>query len=83
MFKKDNALISNTLNIGQNIKIRIPSSSVEECFGQDYNEDTKYIVKKGDTLYSIAKKFNTNVNSIIEKNNLKSNALSIGQELII
>ena len=83
--KKDNALVNNNLSLGQNLKIRVPSSEVEECFGEDYQETSsiKYIVKKGDTLYSIAKKFNTTVDSIIKKNNLKTNALSIGQELII
>lgn len=42
-----------------------------------------YKVTKGDTLYSIAKKFNTTVNNLIELNNLNSTILSIGQELII
>ena len=83
--KKDNALVNNNLSLGQNLKLRVPSSEIEECFGEDYQETSsiKYIVKKGDTLYSIAKKFNTTVDSIIKKNNLKTNALSIGQELII
>lgn len=42
-----------------------------------------YTVKSGDTLYSIAKKYSTTVSKIKELNNLKSDALSIGQELII
>ena len=42
-----------------------------------------YTVKKGDSLYSIAKKFNTTVNDLISKNNLKSTNLSIGQILKI
>ena len=41
-----------------------------------------YKVKKGDTLYSIAKKFNTTVAKLKEINGLKSNALSIGQHLL-
>ena len=83
--KKDNALVNNNLSLGQNLKIRVPSSEVEECFGEDYQETSsiKYKVQKGDTLYSIAKKFNTTVDSIIKNNNLKTNALSIGQELNI
>ena len=82
--KKDNSLISNTLSIGQNLKIRTDNEVVEECFGEDYiEESTKYIVKRGDSLYSIAKKYNTTVDDIKKKNNLKTNILSIGQELII
>ena len=42
-----------------------------------------YEVKKGDTLYSMARKFKTTVAKIKELNGLKSNALSIGQKLII
>ena len=71
---KLNNLTSNTLNIGQVLKI--PSVS-------NGNATMTYVVKKGDSLYSIAKKFNTTVDSIKKKNNLKSNTLSIGKELII
>ena len=37
----------------------------------------------GDTLYSIAKKFNTTVDSIKINNNLKNNILTIGDILNI
>lgn len=84
----DNALQNNTLAIGQVLNIRIPSTDllVEECFGEDYNPPSKdiiYTVKKGDSLYSIAKKYNTSVDNIKTKNNLKINTLSIGQQLKI
>ena len=42
-----------------------------------------YVVKKGDNLYSIARQFNTTVDTIKKLNNLTSNNLSIGQKLII
>lgn len=89
---KDNGLTSNNLAIGQIIRIRVPKSSleeeIEECYGADYvpqtsSSETIYIVKKGDNLYSIARKYNTSVSEIKSKNNLKSNLLSIGQKLII
>jgi flagellum-specific peptidoglycan hydrolase FlgJ len=41
-----------------------------------------YTVKKGDTLYSIAKRFNTTVEVLKEINGLKTNTLSIGQKLL-
>ena len=88
--KKDNSLSTNTLKVGQILKIRIPNNEtvVEECYGIDYtppsiNNNVIYIVKKGDSLYSIAKKYNTTVDTIKKKNNLKSNTLSIGQKLTI
>ena len=68
--KKENNLTSNLLNIGQVLKI--PS-----------NKSNTYIVKKGDTLYSIAKNYNTSVNNIKKINNLINNNLSIGQVLIL
>lgn len=83
---KDNGLTSNTLSIGQTIRIRTPEKEVvEECYGTGYipEETTTYIVKKGDNLYSIARKFGITVQDIKKKNNLNSNLLSIGQELII
>ena len=41
-----------------------------------------YTVQKGDTLYSISKKFNTTVALLKEINGLKNNTLSIGQKLL-
>lgn len=69
-----NNLKNNNLTIGQ--KLKIPESN------QNNNKIT-YTVKKGDSLYQIAKKYNTTVDSIIKKNNLKTNNLNIGQKLII
>lgn len=66
--KKLNNLSSNTLSIGQVLKI--PSANI-------------YIVQKGDSLWSIANKNGTTVTDIKKKNNLSSNLLSVGQQLII
>ena len=87
---KDNALTTNDLKLGQNLKIRITESGVvEECFGPDYtppitnSNTTNYTVKKGDSLYSIAKKFNTSVSTIQKLNNLTTTSLNIGKVLKI
>lgn len=45
--------------------------------------DNTYTVVKGDTLYSISRRFNIPVASIKALNNLTSNTLSIGQKLIL
>ncbi|WP_163401489.1 glucosaminidase domain-containing protein [Flavobacterium fluviatile] len=45
------------------------------------NDPNLYEVQKGDTLYSISKKFNILVDELKQKNNLTDNALSIGQLL--
>ena len=50
---------------------------------QETNE-TIYIVKSGDCLCNIAKKFNTTVNKIASDNNIKNiNLIYVGQKLII
>lgn len=48
--------------------------------GMDY---TTYIVKPGDSLFEIAKLFNSNVNMIKEANNLLSNTIYPNQILFI
>jgi flagellum-specific peptidoglycan hydrolase FlgJ len=45
------------------------------------SETAYYKVKKGDTLYSIARKFNVSVSELKQFNNLKSNTISIDQVL--
>ena len=47
------------------------------------SDNNYYIVKSGDTLYSIAKKFNISVDDLKDNNNLTSDILSIGQSLKI
>lgn len=88
---KDNALTSNILKIGQQLKIRVMDEQIEECFGPDYEppdnntsvNQNVYVVKKGDSLYSIAQRYNTTVSELISLNNLKTTSLSIGQQLRI
>jgi hypothetical protein len=41
----------------------------------------EYEVQKGDTLFSIAKKFNLSLEDIKQKNNMLDNALYVGQKL--
>ena len=71
--KKENNLTTNTLQIGE--ILRIPTKEIYE------EEENIYIVKKGDSLYSIANKYNTTVKELKRINNLTSNILSIGQVL--
>ena len=71
--KKLNNLTSNKLAIGQILKI--PTKTV------DIGDVEIYQVKAGDTLYSIAKKYNTDVKQLKTINNLDTNELAIGQLL--
>jgi len=58
---------------------------VSEYIGVAYDEEVEgvYIVKSGDSLYSIANRYNTTVNELKNLNNLTSNTLRIGQKLIV
>lgn len=71
--KSYNNLTSNLLSIGQVLKIPQGKTSTENI----------YTVKKGDSLWTIANKYNTTVAKIKVLNNLTSNLLSIGQQLKI
>ena len=42
-----------------------------------------YVVQKGDTLYSISRKFELRVEELKQKNNLVDNTISIGQRLVV
>lgn len=46
-------------------------------------KEVLYKVKKGDTLYSISKKYGVEVEDIKKENNLKDNTISIGQKLVV
>ena len=75
--KSLNNLSSNVLHVGDALLI----SSVDST-GDDGN-DNYYVVKSGDTLWSIARKYNLSVNELKALNNLGSNVLSVGQRLIV
>ena len=74
--KNLNDLANNTLIIGQ--ELYIPEGTI---IGE--TNYVVYEVEPGDTLYSIAKKYNTTPDAIKEYNNLSSNLLTINQVLQI
>ena len=88
--KSLNNLTSNNLSIGQQLMIKSttgdePVNPEEECIGTGYVEPQyiMYTVQKGDSLYTIARRYNTSVDNIKALNNLTNNNLSIGQQLKI
>lgn len=70
-----NNLTSNVLSIGQ--QLTLPQNGIDE------SEYVVYQVVPGDTLYSIASRYNTKVDSIKAYNNLTNDLLAIGQVLQI
>ncbi len=72
-------VVSGVQLLAQDVSI-VKSERIEKIDGKDY-----YIhsVEKGQTLYSIARAYNTSLGEIRELNPEANNALSIGQELKI
>ena len=74
--KAINNLTSNNLSVGQILQI-------PEIIEEDVPNENIYIVKSGDTLYSIANKYGMSVQELKDLNKLTSNTLSIGQQLVV
>lgn len=68
--KEANNLSSNLLSVGQNLIIPGKKADISS---------NEYVVKKGDTLYGIANKYNVSVDNLKSYNNLSTDSLSIGQ----
>jgi membrane-bound lytic murein transglycosylase D len=87
--KAENQLATNTVNIGQTL--RIPSAAaanfsadaatVAESASPSVSKSAQtkqivsYVVRTGDTLYAIARKFRTSVETLQSINRLKANAI--------
>ena len=69
-----NGLTTDNITVGQNLKVYQKALSAQTI---------TYVVKKGDTLYNIAKIFSTTVAKIKSANGLNSNEISIGRTLLI
>jgi flagellum-specific peptidoglycan hydrolase FlgJ len=67
LYEYDNEVLGN-----ENVKVVRVNSGV-----------VRHIIEKGDTLYSLAKRYNTTVKAIKDLNNLSSNNLALGQEIMI
>ena len=67
-----NNLTSNNLKIGQILKVPTETTAIET---------NTYVVKSGDSLWSIANRYGTTVNNLKSLNNLTSDVLQIGQVL--
>ncbi|MBG6110396.1 flagellum-specific peptidoglycan hydrolase FlgJ [Flavobacterium sp. CG_9.10] len=65
--------------IEKQLTAKIPMEAIKNTS----REVTSYQVQKGDTLYSISKKFNLVLEELKHKNNLRDNSVSVGQQLKI
>lgn len=77
----ENNLGTTFLRIGQ--QLRIPNGKNTNFPPDEENKGEIYIVKAGDTLWNIAKRYDIGVEELKNANNLTNNMLSIGQSLVI
>lgn len=82
--KRWNGLTSNELSIGQVLTINRTDQVVnEQSITTISEEDDIHVVAQSETLFSISRKYDIQVADIKKWNGLKSNEISIGQELIV
>ena len=81
----DNINDSNRLKNNLNDYVEGVVKGLTEYLGFPYTPPIKdyYTVQKGDTLYSISRRFNVPINKLIEINNLDTDILYIGQKIYL
>ncbi|MCO6494592.1 MAG: LysM peptidoglycan-binding domain-containing protein [Bacteroidetes bacterium] len=57
------------------------SQNPNENFTNNNNNSLFYTVSQGETLYSISKRLNISIDSLVKWNNLKDNSLTVGQRI--
>ena len=80
--KELNGLTSNNIKVGQRLKVKASSSS--SASAPSAGGSTTYIVKSGDSLYTIAKNYpGVSANDIMVHNGMKSSSIKPGMKLKI
>ena len=85
--KKWNNLTENSIAVGQKLSIKEAGNIVEH--NTSVQEQTiiggrkTHVVEQSQTLYSISRMYGVSTDDLISWNNLESNALNIGQVLIV
>ena len=78
-----NKLINNNVQLGASLQVVKNPTKKEEIADLVERKDIAYSVQKGDNLGSIAKKFGATIEELKQWNNLKSNAIGIGNSLVV
>ncbi len=65
------------------VSIKVSSAINTNIKGVVQSSQNTHQVEKGDTLYSLSKKYNISVDDLKQKNNISNSGISIGQNLIV
>lgn len=76
-------LAGNTLKIYSDANINDIPTENKTTIKNSKNNNQVYTVKKGESLFSIAQRYNTSVAKLKSLNNLKSNNIQAGQKLLV
>lgn len=84
----NNISANNQLPLGENIIVglaqAVPTEIIQEVKPAQNTKDVKFhVVKQGETLYSIAKSYNLDIESLKLFNKFNTNELSVGQQIMI
>lgn len=82
--KELNHLTTNSIQLGASLQIAKNDAIVKEEIAETTKlENVEYIVKKGDNLGNIAKKFGSKIDDLKSWNNLQDNNIALGSSLIV
>jgi len=85
-------LMTFSLEDGKDLNFAVPINYVTSLIGykpkprdkpESFPVDNVYIVKAGDTLYSLSKRFEITVDDLMSINNLGTNTIRAGQKLLV
>ena len=81
--KEWNKLTNSNVHLGTSLQVAKNPITKEVVTESVERKDIAYSVQKGDNLGSIAKKFGTSIEDLKQWNKLNSNAIAIGNSLIV
>jgi len=70
------------LKPGDKILVRVQSTSQSKP-ASTQTGDIRYVVKRGDNLWDISRKYKVSVQAIMRRNNLRASSIDVGDKLII